>query len=212
MNSRLTEECHGLDAWNAQCFNGDMQVPVGLFKTPYPRITEPEGGSDVTGRIHSEEEIINDNKILLDLYILRDSVYRPRDDPFHRDLEHFVEYSKRGQAGILRTEATNGQVDGNGGREFSVVENRNDSTDGVNSTPTSNYSYDRSSFVAMQTNLDEGEAMILIGKFLESTRSSAGLLASVAVHLFERKQRKDPLFSKYGRLHKIGLNRKLGPP
>ncbi len=70
---------------------GILKFCPDLRKTPQLKICCPDGIDVITKRFQSEEGRINNTEKMIDLYELRDFVFKARIDSFHWDLEEAVE-------------------------------------------------------------------------------------------------------------------------
>lgn len=162
---QLAEGRRGLDASDTQWFNVIFHIPPAFLQDSVPT----EFGTWVEKWCNDENPHNGRGnkrpRKLWDLYLLCDSFYYNRYEPFRWDLEQCVENLKLGLAGIFRTKDTNIYHDRNGRRGNTAVEGGSNQTDGLSSILASKLVHAFSSW-----------------KCLGNTQYFAGLVASKRVH------------------------------
>jgi len=170
-----TEGCHGF-----------LVRVCNLARTPPTPAVSPPDLKDIEDRFRSEETRINNHNKMLELYALRDNVYRDREVPFHWNLKDVFEHN-----GSYRSN----HVPRDAGSDFNSDENADQTI--MEDPPRSDLIYTINNFVAINGEDCTDDMPFWLGQIIEVHKNNDGVTSHITVRWFQVYDNKGPWTGKY---------------
>lgn len=182
----VTDEWKHLPVGKGQEVHSFLRFTPDLSKTPPTEVVCPPGKEEITKRFASEEGRINSTDKMMELYNMRDRVFRTRSEPFHWNLDTAVELNHNAVGHQDDASVHNGN-----GIDSETV------SGGVVPQPRNDYSYDVNSFVAVKPESGDASNPFWIGQVNATTKNDQGVISSICVHWHETYTGSDVYTAKY---------------
>ncbi len=182
----VSEEWVQLNSGSRGGASGFIKFVPDLRKTPPLEIVCPDGKEKVTECISAAESRIPSTEKVQQLLELRDSVFRPRSEPFHWDLQNSVEWNN---SAVLRDDETDSDEE--------VVENQNQQVQENDNTAHGEYTYELNSFVAVMANAEDDGTPFWIGKINKLHKNDGAVVTKITVHWFDVTDKSEIFNGKY---------------